>query len=255
MDETRIERDSMGAVAVPAERYWGAQTQRSLENFRIGGERMPLPLIRALASKRRRRPQANIALGVLDRRLGDGDRGRGAGGDRRQARRRVSAGRVADRLRHPDQHEHERGDREPRQSRCWAASAATSAGSSQRPRQSRPILERQLPDRDAYRRGRSEIHDRLLPALTASARRARGQGRANSPTSSRSAAPICRTRRPLHARPGILRLSPRRSSSASRASRRCLPRLYPLAQGGTAVGTGLNARRASPSGSPRARTR
>ena len=46
---TRIERDSMGEVEVPADRYWGAQTQRSLENFRIGTERLPRPLIRALA--------------------------------------------------------------------------------------------------------------------------------------------------------------------------------------------------------------
>ena len=45
---TRIERDSMGGIEVPADRYWGAQTQRSLENFRIGTERLPRPLIRAL---------------------------------------------------------------------------------------------------------------------------------------------------------------------------------------------------------------
>ena len=44
----RIEQDSMGEVRVPADRYWGAQTQRSLENFRIGAERLPRPLIRAL---------------------------------------------------------------------------------------------------------------------------------------------------------------------------------------------------------------
>ena len=45
---TRIERDSMGEIEVPADRYWGAQTQRSLENFRIGTERLPRSLIRAL---------------------------------------------------------------------------------------------------------------------------------------------------------------------------------------------------------------
>ena len=39
--QTRIESDSMGDIAVPADRYWGAQTQRSLQNFKIGGERMP----------------------------------------------------------------------------------------------------------------------------------------------------------------------------------------------------------------------
>ena len=44
---TRTETDTMGAVEVPDEHYWGAQTQRSIENFKIGGERMPVPLVRA----------------------------------------------------------------------------------------------------------------------------------------------------------------------------------------------------------------
>ena len=54
----RIESDSMGKVEVPADRYWGAQTQRSLQNFKIGGERMPPALIRALGIQKqpRRRP-------------------------------------------------------------------------------------------------------------------------------------------------------------------------------------------------------
>ena len=67
---TRIERDSMGEIAVPAERYWGAQTQRSLENFRIGGERMPLSLIHALALQKQAAAEANMALGALDKKRG-----------------------------------------------------------------------------------------------------------------------------------------------------------------------------------------
>jgi fumarate hydratase, class II len=67
---TRLERDTMGEVAVPMERYWGAQTQRSLENFRIGGERMPAPLIRALALEKKAAAIANMALGELDAKLG-----------------------------------------------------------------------------------------------------------------------------------------------------------------------------------------
>jgi fumarate hydratase, class II len=47
---TRTERDTFGPVEVPAERLWGAQTQRSLEHFRISGERVPLALVHALAS-------------------------------------------------------------------------------------------------------------------------------------------------------------------------------------------------------------
>ena len=46
---TRIERDSMGEVSVPYDKYWGAQTQRSFENFAIGGERRPAEVIRAFA--------------------------------------------------------------------------------------------------------------------------------------------------------------------------------------------------------------
>jgi fumarate hydratase class II len=68
---TRIERDSMGTIEVPQDRYWGAQTQRSLENFRIGGERMPEPLIHALAIEKKAAALANIQLGALDPQLGE----------------------------------------------------------------------------------------------------------------------------------------------------------------------------------------
>jgi fumarate hydratase class II len=68
---TRQETDTMGAVAVPDDRYWGAQTQRSLQNFRIGGERMPPALIRALGIQKQAAARANMALGALDRRLGE----------------------------------------------------------------------------------------------------------------------------------------------------------------------------------------
>ncbi|WP_114394565.1 class II fumarate hydratase [Oleisolibacter albus] len=67
---TRIETDSFGPIEVPADRYWGAQTQRSLQNFRIGGERMPAPLVRALGIVKKAAAQANMALGALDPALG-----------------------------------------------------------------------------------------------------------------------------------------------------------------------------------------
>ena len=66
MNATRTETDTMGAVEVPADRLWGAQTQRSLANFRIGGERLPQPLIRALGVIKRAAAEANRDLGVLD---------------------------------------------------------------------------------------------------------------------------------------------------------------------------------------------
>ena len=63
---TRIETDTMGEVAVPAQAYWGAQTQRSRDNFKIGGETLPTPLIRAMALVKKAAAQTNAALGRLD---------------------------------------------------------------------------------------------------------------------------------------------------------------------------------------------
>src|SRR3954468_6416636 len=68
MAETRVETDTFGPIEVPADRYWGAQTQRSLQNFRIGEERMPRPLIAALALVKRAAAEVNNELGLLDAR-------------------------------------------------------------------------------------------------------------------------------------------------------------------------------------------
>jgi len=65
MSSTRTETDSMGAIEVPAQRYWGAQTQRSIGNFKIGGERMPLPLIHAFGLQKKAAALANKALKEL----------------------------------------------------------------------------------------------------------------------------------------------------------------------------------------------
>ncbi|MBS0424328.1 MAG: class II fumarate hydratase [Proteobacteria bacterium] len=64
--QTREERDTMGVVEVPAEALWGAQTQRSLQNFKISGERMPLALIHALARVKRAAAKVNHDLGLLN---------------------------------------------------------------------------------------------------------------------------------------------------------------------------------------------
>ncbi|MGH7268029.1 MAG: class II fumarate hydratase, partial [Candidatus Rokuibacteriota bacterium] len=63
--KTRTETDTMGAVEVPAEKYWGAQTQRSLEQFRIGGERFPRELIRAFGLLKKACALVNRQLGLL----------------------------------------------------------------------------------------------------------------------------------------------------------------------------------------------
>src|SRR5262249_47800833 len=62
---TRVERDTMGAIEVPADRYWGAQTQRSLHHFRIGGERFPREMIRAFGILKKACALVNRDLGLL----------------------------------------------------------------------------------------------------------------------------------------------------------------------------------------------
>ncbi len=64
--EYRIEHDTMGEVKVPADRYWGAQTQRSFENFKIGRQRMPEEIIHAFGILKKAAAEANRTLGVLD---------------------------------------------------------------------------------------------------------------------------------------------------------------------------------------------
>ena len=63
--EYRTERDSMGEIKVPADRYWGAQTQRSLEHFKIGGNRFPREMIRALGILKKCAARVNSELGLL----------------------------------------------------------------------------------------------------------------------------------------------------------------------------------------------
>jgi len=64
---TRTEKDTLGPVEVQADRYWGAQTQRSLENFAIGSEKMPIEVIRAYAHLKQAAAMANTELDVLAR--------------------------------------------------------------------------------------------------------------------------------------------------------------------------------------------
>lgn len=66
MTATRTETDTFGPIEVPADRYWGAQTQRSIQNFKIGWEKQPKPIIRALGIVKRAAAEANMDLGKLD---------------------------------------------------------------------------------------------------------------------------------------------------------------------------------------------
>src|SRR6056297_1355214 len=67
----RIEKDTMGEVKVPADKYWGAQTQRSLDNFKIGDVKMPLEIIRAFGYLKKAAAAANLDLGVLPKEKAD----------------------------------------------------------------------------------------------------------------------------------------------------------------------------------------
>jgi fumarate hydratase, class II len=69
--KTRTETDTFGPIEVSSDRYWGAQAERSLGNFRIGWEKQPLSIVRALGIVKRASAEANMALGRLDPTLGE----------------------------------------------------------------------------------------------------------------------------------------------------------------------------------------
>ncbi len=71
MTKTRIETDTFGPIEVDASRYWGAQSQRSLGNFKIGWEKQPLPVVRALGIVKRAAAETNRDLGKLDAKLAE----------------------------------------------------------------------------------------------------------------------------------------------------------------------------------------
>jgi fumarate hydratase class II len=71
MSQSRTETDTFGPIEVASDRYWGAQAQRSLGNFKIGWEKQPLPIVRALGIVKRAAAETNMALGKLDAKIGD----------------------------------------------------------------------------------------------------------------------------------------------------------------------------------------
>ena len=71
MSKTRTETDTFGPIEVDATKYWGAQAQRSIGNFKIGWEKQPLPVVRALGIVKRAAAETNMALGRLDKTIGE----------------------------------------------------------------------------------------------------------------------------------------------------------------------------------------
>ena len=113
MTDFRKETDSLGEVEVPADKLWGAQTQRSLEHFSIGKDLIPREMITAYAILKKAAANANHAGKRLDDEAHELIVQRLRRDPRRPAPRHVSAARLDDRQRHPVQHERQRGDLEP----------------------------------------------------------------------------------------------------------------------------------------------
>jgi fumarate hydratase, class II len=237
---TRIERDTMGEVAVPAARYWGAQTQRSLENFRIGGERMPMPLIRALALEKKAAALANVAMGELDAKLGEAIVA---------AADEVIAGKHDDEFPLVVWQTGSGTQTNMNMNEVLANRANEMLGAARGakiPVHPNDHVNRGQSSNDSFPTAMhvatvEEIHRRLLPALrhlhTALAAK------------SRAFADIIKTGRTHLQDATPLTLGQEFGAYARQIElgiarvEACLPRLYPLAQGGTAVGTGLNAKK------------
>jgi fumarate hydratase, class II len=236
---TRIESDSMGEIAVPADRYWGAQTQRSLQNFRIGGERMPAVLVHAYGLLKQAAAETNMALGDLDPKLGnaivqaaaevsDGKLDEdfplvvwqtGSGTQTNMNANEVIAGRANEIL------GGKRGGKSP-------VHPNDHVNMGQSSNDSFPTVMHISTVR--------QIHKSLLPALE--------HLRQALDKKAHDFADIVKIGRTHMQDATPITLGQEFSGYAAQISfgiervKGCLPRLYPLAQGGTAVGTGLNSK-------------
>jgi fumarate hydratase class II len=235
---TRSERDSMGIVDVPEERLWGAQTQRSLENFRIGGERMPLPLIHALAIEKKAASEANMVLGVLEKRLGNAIA---------KAAEEIIAGKHDDEFPLMVWQTGSGTQTNMNMNEVLANLANRSLGGelgSQKPVHPNDHVNRSQSSNDSFPTAMHiaaalELHRRLLPALQSLHRELSAKAKEFAGlikigrTHLQDATPLA-----LGSEFGAYA---RQIELGMARIEACLPRLYALAQGGTAVGTGLNA--------------
>jgi fumarate hydratase class II len=238
---TRTETDAIGPIDVPADRYWGAQTERTLRNFKIAGPRMPLPLIHALGILKQAAARTNAALGVLDPALATAIA---------QAASEVAAGQLDDEF----------------PLKVWQSGSGTQTNMNANEviaNRANEILgaprgeKKPVHPNDHVNLGQStndgfptamhisavrEIHGRLLPALTSF-----HQALDEKATAWAGIVKMGRT----HLQDAVpLTLGQEFSGYAAQIASAIervhdvLKRLYPLAQGGTAVGTGLNSKRA-----------
>ena len=175
MPDFRTEADSLGEVQVPADRLWGAQTQRSLEHFSIGSDLMPRGADRRLRPAQESggdRQSCRRAPRCARARPDRPGRRRDSGGP---APGHVSAPCLDDGQRHAVQHERERGDREPCEPDRRHAAGQQDAAASQRPREHVAVVERHVSLRDAHRRG-DRCRAAADPGGARAARRDPGEG-------------------------------------------------------------------------------
>jgi fumarate hydratase class II len=237
--QTRQERDAFGTVEVPADRYWGAQTQRALTLFRIGTEKLPPALVRAIGMQKLAAARANARLGELPAELVDAIQ---------QAAREVSEGRFDDHFPLP----------------VWQIGSGTATNMNANEviaNRANELLGQPLGTKkpvhpnDHVNRGQSsndtfptvmhivtvlELKQRLIPALQKLQAQLAAKAEAWS-----GIVKIARTHlqdaTPMTLGQGFGAMA-RQVELAIMRVEDALPRLYLLAQGGTAVGTGLNAK-------------
>jgi fumarate hydratase class II len=234
---TRSESDSFGPIDVPADKLWGAQTQRSFQNFKIGGERMPTPLIRAFGLLKQAAAEANMAAGKLDKKVGKAIAAAaaevasgqlddhfplvvwqtGSGTQTNMNLNEVIANRANEML------GGKRGDKKP-------VHPNDQVNYGQSSNDSFPTAMHIAAVR--------QVHDDVLPALDHLAKALEAK--------SKSFAKVIKIGRTHLQDATPVTLGQEFSGYAAQIRlgidrvKACLPRLYALAQGGTAVGTGLN---------------
>ena len=238
MTATRTETDTFGPIAVPTDRYWGAQTQRSLENFKISGERMPLALVHAFGVVKKAAAISNVALKDLDPKIANAIS---------KAADEVIAGKLDDHF----------------PLVVWQTGSGTQTNMNANEVISNRAIEllggemgskKPVHPNDHVNRGQSsndcfptamhiatvlEIHRRLMPGLR--------RLHASLLTKTHEFKSIVKIGRTHLQDATPLTLGQEFSGYARQVELSIervvssLPRLYPLAQGGTAVGTGLNA--------------
>ncbi len=241
MTTTRTEKDTMGTIEVPSDRYWGAQTQRSLEHFRIGRDHFPREMIRALGILKKAAALVNRELGLLPE-------------DKARAIVRAAEEVIEGKL---DAHfplvvwQTGSGTQTNMNANEVIANRANELLGgrlgSQQPVHPNDDVNRSQSSNDTFPTAMhiaavEQLEGRLIPAVGAAAGHARGEGaRARRHREDRAHAPA--RRGAAHARAGDLGLGRASSTTASSTCEAALPHLRELALGGTAVGTGLNAPR------------